>query len=205
MKLRSFLSIILMTAAVTSVQAASPEVVKLEATVNQALDAVYSAEATELSKAEKQARVRSILEANYDLNVIIRRAIGRNWRNFNPSQQETVLELVKQLVVKAYVDNMNGQARPEVSFSEAVSVSDKRLEIESTVKSGERTVSVLYRLGRMQSGWEIYDVVGEGISVVSNYRQQIDDHFRKGTAEALITKLQDLLNTDTLTDESLKL
>ncbi len=205
MNLRSLLFILFATAAISSVQAASPEVDRLEATVNQALDAVYSAEAVDLSKAEKCDRVRAILEANYDLNVIIRRAIGRNWRNFNASQQETVLELVKQLVVKAYVDNMNGQARPEISFSDAMALSDKRMEIQSTVKTGERSVSVLYRLGLMQSGWEIYDVVGEGISVVSNYRQQIDDHFRRGNAADLIAKLEDLLDTDTLSEESLKL
>jgi phospholipid transport system substrate-binding protein len=178
---------------------------QLEATVNQALDAIFAEDAATLSRDEKCSRVRTVLESNYDLSVIIRRAIGRNWRNFDAQQQETVLELVKQLVVRAYVDNMNGRSRPEVSFGEAVGVSDKRMEIPSSVTSGDVSVSVLYRLGRMQSGWQIYDVVGEGISVVSNYRQQIDDHFRRGTAEELIVRLEELLKSETITDETLKI
>ena len=53
---------------------------------------------------------------------------------------------------------------------------------------------MVYRLGRLQSGWQIYDIVGEDISMVSNYRQQFDDHFRKGNGQQLIEKLEDLLN-----------
>ena len=30
--------------------------------------------------------------------------------------------------------------------------------------------------------------------MVANYRQQIDDHFRNDTAEALVEKLDELLN-----------
>ena len=32
----------------------------------------------------------------------------------------------------------------------------------------------------MDSGWQIYDIVAENVSMSSNYRGQIDDHFRKG-------------------------
>jgi phospholipid transport system substrate-binding protein len=51
-----------------------------------------------------------------------------------------------------------------------------------------------YRFGRLQSGWQIYDILAEGISMVANYRQQIDDHFRNDNAQALVKKLDELLN-----------
>ncbi|MFP4261148.1 MAG: phospholipid-binding protein MlaC [Opitutales bacterium] len=185
--------------------ATQPQVDQLKATTVDVLDAIYADSAESLSKEEKQARVRAVLEKNYDLDVIIRRAIGRNWRQLDSSQQEKVLELVKQLVVKAYVDNMNGRERPEVRFDEAIQISDKRMEVPSTVTSEGTSVSVLYRLGRLRSGWQIYDVVAENISVVANFRQQIDDHFRKGSAEGLIERLEELLNKEKITDETLQL
>lgn len=185
--------------------ATQPQVDQLKATTVDVLDAIYADSAESLSKEEKQARVRAVLEKNYDLDVIIRRAIGRNWRQLDSSQQEKVLELVKQLVIKAYVDNMNGRERPEVRFDEAIQISDKRMEVPSTVTSEGTSVSVLYRLGRLRSGWQIYDVVAENISVVANFRQQIDDHFRKGSAEGLIERLEELLNKEKITDETLQL
>ena len=202
-----FIVISCLSAAIQAFAASSqqPQVARLQAVTTEVLDAIYSESGASLSKEEKQAKVRAVLEENYDLSVIIRRAIGRNWRRLDSSQQEKVLELVKQLVVKAYVDSMNGRERPELSFGEAIQISDKRMEIPSTVMSEGTSVSVLYRLGRMRSGWQIYDVVAENISVVANYRQQIDDHFRKGSAEELITRLEELLNKEEITDETLQL
>jgi len=179
--------------AASTAQANQAELNKLRGTVDAALDAIYGECCADLSKEDKQARVRDVLESNYDLNVIIRRAIGRNWRRLSNSQQDEVLDLVKQLVVKAYVDGMQDKTRPEVEFGEVIEITDKRMEIPTTVDLGDKKVNVLYRLGRMKSGWQIYDVVAEDISVVSNYRQQIDDHFRKGDADGLITKLKELL------------
>lgn len=190
--------------AATAVQANQAELNKLRATVDAALEAIYGECCADLSKEEKQAKVREVLESNYDLNVILRRAIGRNWRELNRSQQDEVLELVKQLVVKAYVDGMKDKKRPNIEFGEVIEITDKRMEIPSTVDLGDKKVNVLYRLGRMKSGWQIYDVVAEDISVVSNYRQQIDDHFRRGDAEELITKLKELL-TKEKTDEDIRI
>jgi ABC-type transporter MlaC component len=54
----------------------------------------------------------------------------------------------------------------------------------------------------MSSGWQIYDIVAENISVVSNYRQQIDDHFRKGDGAGLVARLEELLKQDEINDDT---
>ena len=109
--------------------------------------------------------------------------------------------LVKQLVVKAYIKGLDGKARPQLSFGDTIQVSDKRVEVQSQVLTGEKTIHVTYRLGRMQSGWEIYDIVAEDISVVSNYRQQLDDHFRQGNGAELVQKLENLLSREDLNED----
>ena len=174
---------------------------KLQGTIDAALDVIYSDCCSELTVEDKQAKVRQRIEANYDLDVIIRRAIGRNWQLMKTSEQETVLELVKKLVLKAYVDGLEGKSRPEVTLGDVTTISDTRIEIISTIHLDGKTYFVLYRLGRMASGWQIYDIVAENISVVSNYRQQIDDHFRKGNAAELIARLKELLQKDDINED----
>jgi len=181
---------------------ASTETQRLRGVIDAALEVVYGDCCVDIPIEEKEARVHAILEAEYDLNVIIRRAIGRNWKLMDDQEQQQVLDLVKQLVVRTYVDSMQGTARPEVELGDAVLITEKRMEIPSTIKLGETVYSVLYRLGRMQSGWQIYDIVAEDISVVSNYRQQIDDHFRKGNGRELIEILTKRLTSEDL-DEKL--
>jgi phospholipid transport system substrate-binding protein len=162
----------------------------LRNTINATLDILYYDDSSEV---DKRAKVREAIEERYDMSVITRRAIGSNWKRMNDDEQGRVIDLIKQLIVKSYINGLNGQARPVVSFGPAIYVTEKRLEIPSTVVLDNQTVQVLYRLGRVQSGWEIYDIVAENISVVSNYRQQFDNHFRKGTGAELIYKLEQLL------------
>ncbi len=180
---------------------ASTETQRLRGVIDAALEVVYGECCVELPLEEKEARVHAILEAEYDLNVIIRRSIGRNWKLMNEQEQQQVLDLVKQLVVRTYVNSMQGTARPEVELGDEILISDKRMEIPSTIKLGETIYSVLYRMGKMRSGWQIYDIVAEDISVVSNYRQQIDDHFRKGNGSELIEKLTEQLTSDDLNEK----
>ena len=187
--------------AVSIMSAEELERQRLQRTIESTLDVLYGNEA--ISSDKKQVKVRAILEDNYDLEVMIRRAIGRNWRLMSESEQVRVLELVRQLVLKAYIKALEGKDRPLVSLGEEILISDKRMEIESTVLLEEQTFYILYRLGRMRSGWQIYDIVAESsISVVSNYRQQFDDHFREGSGAELITRLEDLLQQDVFNEKT---
>ena len=186
----------------TCVTAAEMPREKLQATIDAALDVIYSDCCTEMSDLEKQAEVSKTVEANYDLDVIIRRAIGRNWEFMSEAEQTRVLSLVKELVLKAYVKGLEGKARPKVTLGEVIKISDKRMEIKSTIVLDNKTYYVLYRLGKMPSGWQIYDIVAENVSVVSNYREQIDDHFRRGTGAELITRLEELLAKNTIDEDT---
>ena len=179
-------------------------VAQLTGAVDAALDALYADGSEQMSSAQKQAKVRAVFEQSYDLTILIRRSMGRNWKRLEADQHARVSELIKQLIVKSYVEGLDGQARPLGSYGDVLQVSAKRLEVPSTIVLGEKTFHLLYRLGRLKSGWQIYDIVAEDISVVSNYRQQFDDHFRKSNGAQLIDKLEQLLNQQGL-NEAIKL
>lgn len=181
--------------------ASSEPALDLKSAIEDSLSAVYDPSNSGDSDLEKQQAVRKILESRYDLTVLIRRAMGRNWDLLKGSEQDQVVELITQLVVKAYVKNLGGAARPEISYGKTVEISDKRIEIPSTIKANGKTYYVTYRLGRLESGWQIYDIVAENISVVSNYRQQLDDHFQRGSGAELIKKLENLLKSEDLSNE----
>ncbi len=184
--------------------ATDAEAEKLSGTIESVLDVIYGEGSRDQSIQEKQVKVRALLESSYDLDIMIRRAIGRNWQRMNAEEQTRVLELVKQITVKSYVRGMEGKQRPEVKLGKLVAISDKRMEVDSTIRLDGNTYYVLYRLGRMPSGWQIYDIVAENISVVSNYRQQIDDHFRRKDTTSLIERLEELLNKDEI-DETIQI
>ena len=197
---RAYLVLGLLLVATVSAQEAQKE--KLQGMIDAALDVIYSDTNTTLSAYEKQAQVREKLESSYDLDVMIRYAIGKNWRRMNEQEQLEVLELVKKLVIKAYVMGLDGKDRPSITLGELTEIGKARIEIESTMVLDTKTYYILYRLRQMKSGWQIYDIVAENVSVSSNYRGQIDDHFRKGSGADLIARLKDLLAKDKINEDT---
>ena len=197
---KAFLVLGLLFGASISAQEAQKE--KLQGMINATLDVIYSETYASLSANERQVKVREKLESSYDLNVMIRYAIGKNWRRMNEREQLELLELVKQLVLKAYVTGLEGKDRPLVTLGELREIGKARIQIESTVALDAKTYYILYRLRQMDSGWQIYDIVAENISMSSNYRGQIDDHFRKGSGADLIARLRDLLARDEINEDT---
>ena len=106
---------------------------ELQKAVAYAVEVLYAPDSADKSSAVKQQEIRAQFEAAYDLNIIIRRAIGRNWKRMSADEQAEVVELIKQLVLKAYIDGMKGKARPTISYGNPIMLNEKRIEIPSTV------------------------------------------------------------------------
>lgn len=181
------------------------EVAKLETVTRNMLDVLYSDAYKHYTYKQQELAIRTILKQNYDVMVIIRRTLGRNWKLLSLEEQTKVQELVTLLVVKAFINGINGMERPIVNYGDLVTITENRFEIPSVVTFPDGKIfNVVYRFGRVKSGWQIYDIIAEDVSIVSNYRQQFDDHFRNGTGAELIEKLEEFLEKDEL-DESTKL
>ena len=105
-------------------------------------------------------------------------------------------------MLKAYVIGLEGKDRPTVTFGELIEIGKARIEIESSMVLDSKIYCILYRLRQMDTGWQIYDIVAENVSMSSNYRGQIDDHFRKGSGADLITRLKDLLAKDKIDEDT---
>ena len=170
------------------------EVARLEAATKEILDILYEDEYKDYTYEEKASAIQSVLARDYDLMVLIRRTMARNWKLLSPPEQVKVKDLVTRLIIKAFIEGVQGLNRPTIVYGELVMITDKRFEVPSVITfSDGRVFNIVYRFGRLRTGWQIYDIVAEEVSVVSNYRQQISDHFRKGTGAELIEKLEKLL------------
>ena len=65
---------------------------------------------------------------------------------------------------------------------------------EVTVKSeivqpGGQPIAVDYSLEKGANGWKVYDIIIEGVSLVTNYRSQFSNEVRQNGMDGLIQKL----------------
>lgn len=161
----------------------------LEETVTEVLDVLHADD--NLTLAEKREKVLSVLERSFSFDIIIRRALGRNWNQLTADQQDKVTQLISDLLIRAYTKELKNGGKPRISYSGTEELSSNKIEIDSRVSFNDKLVNVSYRLANVKNrGWQVYDVLVEGVSMVSNYRQQFDEHFQTKTGADLIALLE---------------
>ncbi|MBI4622847.1 MAG: ABC transporter substrate-binding protein [Verrucomicrobia bacterium] len=163
----------------------------LVATINGVVDLALGQSPAAIQ--DRLPEIRSRMSGSFSTEVIVQRAFGRNWQRLTPVQQAEAVDLVGRLIIRTYALQLSASERPVITVTASRAIGPDRHEIVSTVVHQGDTVNVVYRLGRINGSWKVYDVLAEGVSVVGNYRQQFDAHFQKNSAEALLALLKDKL------------
>ena len=145
-----------------------------------------------------EEEILAYLSDNYNLDIIIRRTLGRNWNKINSEHQQRVVALIKRLVLRAYIDGMRGKRKPDIKYSDTRFISSKRAEVPTSIYFSDKPIALTYRVGLVSGQWEIFDIVVENISIVLTYRNQFDVFFTNNTSDALIEKLETLLTNENL-------
>lgn len=165
----------------------------LEGTLNRLLDVLHASDKT-MPYSQKRAQIIEIVNEKFSFDVIIQRALGRNWSKLNDDQKDQVFTLITDLVLQSYTRELQNGPRPKITLKDPEVVTSSKIEIDSEVALKNSIVNISYRLANIKGrGWQVYDVLVEGVSMVSNYRKQFDEHFQKKSASDLIELLKDRL------------
>lgn len=133
-------------------------------------------------------RLRPVLEKNISFAAMTRRAVGPGWRQFNADQQKKATTLFTTLIVRSYSNKFTIGEHPAISYLAPVAPAPGRVDVPTTTVYQGSRYSVIYRMEK-EEGWRVTDVVIEGVSMVANYRSQLDDKFKKGGADAVLSSL----------------
>ena len=166
----------------------------LRGAVDEVLTIAYDSNtaATPLSQ-----RVRPVLEKYFNFEAITRKAIGPGWRQFTPEQQASAVTLFTEVVIRNYADRFEPGERPGITYSQAITPDPKRpslRELPTTIDYAGKKYSVVYRLEKAGESWRIFDVVIEGVSMIANWRSQLDPLFQHGGAPEVLASLQQNLS-----------
>jgi phospholipid transport system substrate-binding protein len=157
--------------------------------LHSAIDEVLAIADKAKSKSALIDRVSPVLERHISFSTMTRRAIGPGWRTFNPDQQQKAVTLFTKLVIRSYCNKFTIGEHPEVQYKSAVAVAAGRVDVSTTTVYQGTRFSVVYRMER-EGGWRATDIVAEGVSMVANYRSQLDPVFKNGGADAVLSSLQ---------------
>jgi phospholipid transport system substrate-binding protein len=135
--------------------------------------------------------VDRLLSPHFDREYAARLVLGQHWRNATPAQREQFAVVLYQRLLRTYVVAVaewtpdRVKILPLRSDPEALQVT-----VHTEVKSSSGAiVPVDYRLHQTAEGWQIFDVVVEGVSYVRNYHDDTAEEVAQKGLDATIARL----------------
>src|SRR5262249_56940877 len=101
-------------------------------------------------------------------------SLGRHWAARTPAEQKEFVALFADLLERSYISKIEVYGGEKITFSgEAVDGEQATVRTKLMTRQGT-DVPIDYRMLRRGDRWLVYDVMIEGISLVSNYRTQFN-------------------------------
>jgi phospholipid transport system substrate-binding protein len=130
---------------------------------------------------------------HFDLDYASILVLGQHARSATPEQRERFANAFYNSITHRYAEGLLNYTRGRVKVLPFKGdLNDKRTVVRTQVVLDDgKLVSIDYAFRKSRSGdWKAYDVIIEGISYVTNYRNQVDAEIRKVGIEKLITNLE---------------
>jgi phospholipid transport system substrate-binding protein len=156
-----------------------------------------SAEVIELIKtttgAQREAGIRKVLEASFDLNYMGQQALGKYWAGATPEQQARYLKAAVSAEAHAYAERFGQYGGQTLTLGKittrpnGVTVVDSRLN-----QTNGQPIKIEWEVRDTGGAPRITDVKIEGVSMVITRRTDFTSYIQNngGKVEALIQELE---------------
>jgi phospholipid transport system substrate-binding protein len=138
----------------------------------------------------KGQRIEAAADKLFDFIELSKRTLGLNWNKLSQEQRKEFVELYRTILKDAYVEKITAYTNEQVNFTKEVSLSETTVEVQSVVVSKGGETPIYYRVTKKDNEWKVYDVVIEGVSLISNYRTQFREILGNNPPEKLIETLR---------------
>jgi phospholipid transport system substrate-binding protein len=139
---------------------------------------------------ERRQKVKRIVDPYFDYQEMAKRSLGPTWGKLSASQRHEFVQLFAQLLEASYSDKIEKYAqRVKIDYTGEILDGDYA-EVRTVVVRTNDRIPLNYRLMQENGGWKVYDVVIEGVSLVSNYRSQFSRIIHESSYAELVRRLK---------------
>ena len=196
MKKLSFLALacgflLALIASSSRAQNATPEVL-VKSVTTEVLSIIRQNKDPRDGNAKKIAElVETRILPHFDFTRMTQLAMGRNWRAASPEQQKAITAEFKTLVVHIYSASLTNYRDQTIEFLPLrMAPGETEVTVSSVVKqSGAQPIAIAYKLAQEPSGWKVYNVTIDGVSLIITYRDTFANLVRDRGVDGLIRAL----------------
>lgn len=139
---------------------------------------------------QRRRELKKAIGSIFDYGEMAQRSLATHWKERSPAEKKEFVSLFETLLENSYAGKIESYHNEKIVYLKE-SVDGPYVEVKSKVivpKGDEYTLD--YRLTQKGGKWMVYDVVIEGVSLVSNYRGQFNRIINNQGYPALVKKLR---------------
>ena len=192
MRLGSFVYVLAFAAATlgSTVEAGVPTD-QLRGATDRVLKVLQDSELKQPAKREERRhQIRSIADQIFDWDETGKRALARHWQGRSPSERQEFSTLFADLIERSYISKIEQYSGERVEYVGETIEGDQATVRTKLISKSNTEIPIDYRMQKEGDRWRAYDVVIEGVSLVSNYRTQFNRIIQQSGYAELVNKLK---------------
>ena len=139
---------------------------------------------------ERRTAVRKVANDIFDFGETARRSLARHWQGRSDKEREEFVALFADLLERSYISKIELYGGEKILYVREQLDGDYALVSTKMITKQGQEVPVDYRMLRRGDRWLVYDVVVEGVSLISNYRTQFNKIIQTSSYGELVKKLK---------------
>lgn len=146
----------------------------------------------EMKKNEQKRRqaLKKTISIIFNYGEMAKRSLGKHWNDRTPAEKKQFTDLFATLLENSYAGKIESYNNEKIVYLKEIHDND-HAEVKSKVVTAKRDEFTLdYRMLKDNGRWMVYDVIIEGVSLVSNYRSQFNRIITTRGYGELLKKLQ---------------
>ena len=145
-----------------------------------------------LDKKQKRLEMREIISKRFDFRAMSQRTLDTNWKKATKDEQRQFVDLFAQLIQNSYIGKVEAYTSETVEYP-AEKIKGKRAVVDTLIITSSTEIPVNYKLYLKKAEWYVYDVIIEGVSLISSYRSTYQEIVKKDGFQGLFVKMEEKL------------
>ena len=142
-----------------------------------------------LNRESRWENIGFIIRQRFDIEAMSQSILATNWKKATPEEKRDFVEFFSQYLENTYRQKIEGYTNEQVRFL-GEKINGNRATVDTTIVTDTVEIPVVYKMRLNDDDWYAYDVVIEGVSLISNYRNTFAAIVKSEGMDSLLLNLQ---------------
>lgn len=143
-----------------------------------------------LEQGVRRDMMRTSIANRFDFNTMSRSILARNWKKADAEQQRRFVVLLRTLLEDTYMTAIESYTSEQINFGDEKIKGKKAVVNVSILLTSGAEAPLLFKLRNKGGDWFVYDVVIEGVSLVSTFRSNFSSIVKRDGVDGLLERLE---------------